>query len=92
MNDSMPEEHPSWCARSHGGRQHTGTATHLMNRWAAPGRGTIVDLVDLGSQREVVPVVRVLFDGERLGQLFTPTEARELAQVLVALAARADAG
>jgi hypothetical protein len=41
---------------------------------------------------EVVPVVRVLFDGERLAQLFTPTEARELAQVLVALAARAHAG
>jgi hypothetical protein len=34
----------------------------------------------------------VLFDGERLPQLFSPTEARELAQVLTSLAARAEDG
>jgi hypothetical protein len=67
----MPEAHPSWCARSHVGRQHT-AATHLMNRWAAPGRGTTVDLVDVGAHGEVEAAIRVLFDGERLAQLFTP--------------------
>jgi hypothetical protein len=49
MSHSMPEEHPSWCARSHSGNEHVGTATHLMNLWAAPGRGTTVDLVDVGA-------------------------------------------
>ena len=92
MNDSMPEEHPSWCAPSHSGNEHVGTATHLMNLWAAPGRGTTVDLVDVGAHGQVDVVIRVLFDGERLAQLFTPTEARELAQVLTSLATRAEDG
>jgi hypothetical protein len=92
MNNSMPEEHPSWCARSHSGNEHVGTATHLMNLWAAPGRGTTVDLVDVGARGHVDAVIRVLFDGERLARLFTPTEARELAQVLTSLAARAEDG
>ena len=92
MSPSMPEEHPSWCARSHRGNDHVGPATHLMNRWAAPGRGTTIDLVDVGAHGQLDPVIRVLFDGERLAQLFTPTEARELAQVLTSLAARAEDG
>lgn len=88
----MPEEHPSWCARSHRGNEHVSATTHLMNRWAAPGRGTTVDLVDVGAHGQFDAVIRVLFDGERLAQLFTPTEARELAQVLTSLAARAEDG
>jgi hypothetical protein len=92
MTHSMPEGHPSWCARSHPGNEHAGLATHLMNRWAAPGRGTTVDLVDVGARGQVDVVIRVLFDGERLAQLFTLTEARELAQVLTSLAARAEGG
>jgi hypothetical protein len=63
-----------------------------MNRWAAPGRGTTVDLVNVGAHGQLDAVVRVLFDGERLAQLFTPAEARELARVLTSLAARAEDG
>jgi hypothetical protein len=63
-----------------------------MNRGAAPDRGTTVDLVDVGAHGQLDAVIRVLFDGERLAQLFTPTEARELAQVLTSLAARAEDG
>jgi len=58
MSHSMPEEHPSWCARSHRGNEHVGTATHLMNRWAAPGRGTTVDLVDVGAHGQFDAVIR----------------------------------
>jgi hypothetical protein len=90
MGNSMPESHPSWCARSHQGNEHVGPATHLLNRWAAPGRGTTVDLVDVGAHGEFDAVIRVRFDGERLAPLFTPTEARKLAQVLMRMADRAD--
>jgi hypothetical protein len=89
MNESM---HPSWCTRTHGGDAHAGVKTHLENQWSAPGRGVEVDLVDIGHEGEVVPVIRVLFVGERLAQLFTLTEARQLAQVLTSLATRADDG
>jgi hypothetical protein len=89
MNESM---HPSWCTRTHGGDAHAGVKTHLENQWSAPGRGVEVDLVDIGGRGEVDPVIRILFDGERLAQLLTPTEARQLALVLTSLAARADDG
>jgi hypothetical protein len=61
-----------------------------MNRWAAPGRGTTVDLVDVGAHGQLEVVIRVLFDGERLAQLFSPTEARQLAQVLTSFADTAE--
>jgi hypothetical protein len=51
-----------------------------------------VDVVDIGSRGQAVPVIRVLFVGERLAQLFTLTQARQLAQVLTSLAARAEDG
>ena len=92
MPPSMPEGHPSSCARSHRGNEHVGPATHLMNLWAAPGRGTTVDLIDVGAHGQVDVVIRVLFDDDRLAQLFTPIEARELAQVLTSLASRAEDG
>jgi hypothetical protein len=38
------------------------------------------------------PLYVFWFDGERLAQLFTPAEARELARVLTSLAARAEDG
>jgi hypothetical protein len=51
-----------------------------------------VDLVAIGADGEVDPVVRVLFDGHSRAELVTLPEARQLAQVLTTLAARADAG
>lgn len=88
----MPEAHPSWCTRTHAGDAHSGVTTHLETRWSAPGRGVEVDLVDIGAEGEVDPVVRVLFDGHSRAELFTLPEARQLAQLLTRLAARADAG
>jgi hypothetical protein len=76
MNDSMPEEHPSWCARTHGDDAHAGVKTHLETRWSAPGRGVEADVVDLGSGGELDPVIRILFDGHSRAELFTLTEAR----------------
>ena len=93
MNDSMPDTHPSWCAATHRGRDHTGPSRHLTLQWAAPGRGADVALIDVGSRAapDVVPVVRLLFEGRPPAELLTPTEARQLAAILVDLAAQADA-
>jgi len=90
----VTDTHPSWCALAHRGRDHTSTSTHLTMRWAAPGRGVDVSVIDVGSRAapDVVPVVRLLFDGRPPAVLLAPTEARTLATTLVELAAQADAG
>jgi hypothetical protein len=89
---ACPKHTPSWWTRTHAGDAHSGVTTHLETRWSAPGRGVEVDLVAIGADGEVDPVVRVLFDGHSRAELVTLPEARQLAQVLTTLAARADAG
>jgi hypothetical protein len=86
--------HPSWCALAHHGRDHTGPSRHLTLQWSAPGRGADVALVDVGSRAapDVVPVVRLPFEGRPPAVLLAPTEARASATTLVELAAQADAG
>ena len=90
----MTGTHPSWCALAHRGRDHTSTSRHLTLQWSAPGRGVDVALIDVGSRGapDVVPVVRLLFEGRPPAVLLSPTEARALATTLVELAAQADAG
>ena len=90
----MTGTHPSWCALAHRGRDHTSTSTHLTLEWSAPGRGVDVSIIDVGSRAapDVVPVLRVLFEGRLPAVLLAPTEARALATTLVELAAQADAG
>ena len=90
----MTDTHPSWCALAHHGRDHTGPSRHLTLQWSAPGRGADVALIDVGSRAapDVVPVVRLVFDGRPPAVLLAPTEARALATTLVELAAQADAG
>jgi hypothetical protein len=62
-------------------------------QWSAPGRGADLALIDVGPRAtDVVPVVRLLFEGRPPAGLLTPTEARQLAAILVDLAAQADAG
>jgi hypothetical protein len=51
-----------------------------------------VDLVDVGGAEAVDPAVRVHWGGSPRAELLTLTEARELAQILVGLAYRAEAG
>ena len=88
----MTGTHPSWCALAHRGRDHTSTSRHLTLQWSAPGRGVDVALIDVGSRGapDVVPVVRLLFEGRPPAVLLAPTEARALATTLVELAAQAD--
>jgi hypothetical protein len=88
------DTHPSWCAAAHRGRDHTSTSRHLTLHWSAPGRGVDVALIDVGSRAapDVVPVLRILFEGRPPAVLLAPTEARALATTLVELAAQADAG
>jgi hypothetical protein len=88
------DTHPSWCAASHHGRDHTGPSTHLTLTWSAPGRGADLALIDVGSRAapEVVPVLRLLFEGRPPAVLLSATEARTLATILVELAGLADAG
>ena len=90
----MTDTHPSWCALAHRGRDHTSTSRHLTLQWSAPGRGVDVSIIDVGSRAapDVLPVVRLLFEGRPPAGLLTPTEARQLAAILVDHAAQADAG
>ena len=90
----MTGTHPSWCALAHRGRDHTSTSRHLTLQWSAPGRGVDVSIIDVGSRAapDVVPVVRLLFEGRPPAVLLAPTEARALATTLVELAAQADEG
>ena len=92
--NNMTGTHPSWCAAAHHGRDHTGPSLHLTLQWSAPGRGADVALIDVGSRAapDVVPVVRLLFESRPPAVLLTPTEARQVAAILVDLAAQADAG
>jgi hypothetical protein len=90
----VTDTHPSWCALAHRGRDHTSTSRHLTLQWSAPGRGVDVAIIDVGSRAapDVVPVVRLLFEGRPPAVLLAPTEARALATTLVELAAQADEG
>jgi hypothetical protein len=90
----VTDTHPSWCALAHRGRDHTSTSRHLTLQWSAPGRGVDVSIIDVGPRAapDVVPVVRLLFEGRPPAVLLAPTEARALATTLVELAAQADEG
>jgi hypothetical protein len=83
--------HPEWCSQLHDRYDSHMSRPETVNVcWAGGDAAIAAELVGVGTRDRPDPVVRMYRGEGRAFALLTPSEARQFAATLLALAARAD--